>query len=180
MDNSSNTLQLRSPSFHHLFTKMPEYDYDSDSTVGDGETPRGLSLPRAFSSLPSYIENLEYPKTRLLGYLNSEPVFVVLVGFIHPKSFAKGTQVIRGRCSIQPQEGSYSAGYCIGIIMGTSTGVIISREGRMYVYTLPERREVGWNEVEGHVGAEVLFNTEREMRLRFLPDLKIESNEYIR
>lgn len=156
-----------------------ECDYDSDSTVSEEEPPQVLDLPTTFSLLPHYIETLEYPKTRLLGTLDSMPVLVVLLGFIHPKTFNKGTNVIRGKCRIRVHEKT-EPGYCVGIIIGTSTGLIVSQSGKMYLWTLPERWEQGWRELVGHDGAEILLNEEREIRLRFLSDLKIESSDYIK
>ena len=151
-----------------------ESDYDSDSTLsGDEDDPPILDLSsRSFSDISSYIESLAYPKTRLLGTLDEKNVLVSLTGHIPPSPYGHA-EFVRGRCLISV-DNVRIPGYCIGVIAGTGTGIIVSKKGKMYVYTPCGARDPGWEVVEDHCAAEVIVDDSLEIWLRFLPDFHLD------
>lgn len=152
-----------------LFT---DYHYDSDSASEEDEcTP--LSLPSDFADIPPYVELLFYPKPNILGIHNTETVLVTLTGYRPHKLHAEAEDLIRGRALIRGER-SCQNGYCIGVITGTDTGVIISEDLKMYAFAPPESGDYKtWKAMDGHPVAEIIVDSEMEIRLRFLCDLEV-------
>jgi hypothetical protein len=166
-----------------------EVDYTSDASTEsqkDEDHPKPLNLPTPFRLISGYMRSLPYPKTRLLGTLDGENICVTLTGCIHPPvHIQEDCRSIQGRCTLRFGFDEDIRAYCIGVITGTGTAVIVAKDERMYVYT-PPWSSIGGDEIweavivvkEGYtapqaVAAEVIVDCEGEIRLRFLADLDV-------
>ena len=144
------------------------------SSATDGPVKQQeLNLP-SFNEAPEFVDVIRGRRLQRLGStVGGDVVLVTVTGHVLTDD-SNDDSFVR-KCVVSIGDSYRVDGYCIGTVLYSGTGLVISKDNRYFFFTVDSAVNPPWKILSGTAGAEFWVNTEGEMVIRNIENLEIES-----
>jgi hypothetical protein len=158
---------------HAAFSKTIQKVLEDSSESEQSEEDALWEIP-PYRELISYLTDIDGNTYRCIGRLDGMDVSVNAIGRIETHDYGNDDDAFFGKCIVQLEDLRMNA-YCIGSILGTGTTILMAENDRVFVYTPSNALDRPWVAMKSSIGATVSFGQNGVIKLKYHPDLKVES-----